>query len=388
MQGRDNIIRVLGRISQHRTIILPAAARPSSRCLLMAGAWHLALGAGCPPRLDRPATISLRQGLTVGRGAAHVLLDSLEIPNLISRIHATFIMDQACGTPVVENHSINLVRLESRQGEGLKPAKNVAKGKRAQLTEGCTIIFGSQGSLTEFCYVLRRGEPAASTSGTSVGDETDDEDEIICSLSAPPRESSAAGAPAADLAAGGLPTHADGGEPPYEDGTGDRDAEPDEGDDTDVEDPEQPLAEGQEASAPAMADAPASHSKHPEATSRPEPLAVPAVVDDGDFAEVGHAAGRDTGSERQRGDGSPSAADVEGGRACAFTEGGRGTEAGEEAAPTAHESPRGAATSSEAPSPSAMSTQALREALRMRAVSFHGCVEKAEVTIPWTCLLP
>ena len=120
--------------------------------------WQLRLRDGETPRLDRPAVITLRHNLTIGRGDAHVLLDSAALPNLISRVHATFYLDvtEYNGPVVVHNHSINEVRLEDRTGDTFKPTKNVAKDKMALLTEGCTVIFGRRGSLTEFCYTLHR----------------------------------------------------------------------------------------------------------------------------------------------------------------------------------------------------------------------------------------
>ena len=120
--------------------------------------WQLRLRDGETPRLDRPAVITLRHNLTIGRGDSHVLLDSAALPNLISRVHATFYLDvtEYNGPVVVHNHSINEVRLEDRSGDTFKATKNVAKDKMALLTEGCTVIFGRRGSLTEFCYTLHR----------------------------------------------------------------------------------------------------------------------------------------------------------------------------------------------------------------------------------------
>lgn len=125
------------------------------------GALVLALREGLAPRLDRPAVISLSDGLTIGRGDAHILLDSAAFPALISRVHATVRLDAALGA-TLENHSINQTALEGRCGAGLKPEKALRPGKRALLTEGCTVVFGSRGSRDEFAYVVRRtGAPAA-----------------------------------------------------------------------------------------------------------------------------------------------------------------------------------------------------------------------------------
>ena len=126
----------------------------------MSTAWHLALRAGAAPRVDRPASISLTDGLTIGRGQAAILLDSEKFPALISRIHATIFLDEALG-PVIENHSVNRVKLVGRTGGQYKASKVIKLHKRGVMTEGCEVIFGPMGSLDEFPYVLRRGEPDA-----------------------------------------------------------------------------------------------------------------------------------------------------------------------------------------------------------------------------------
>ena len=133
--------------------------------------WRLVLADGALPRLDRPAMITLSNGLTVGRGDADILLDSACFPNLISRVHATVFLDPSSRGPIIENHSINLVRLEGRTGEDLKPNKNLNKDKRALLTDGCTVIFGSTGSRDEFAYMVRRIETAAEFMEVPDGEE-------------------------------------------------------------------------------------------------------------------------------------------------------------------------------------------------------------------------
>eukprot|EP00966_Prymnesium_polylepis_P150080 3466979-Prymnesium_polylepis.1 len=48
--------------------------------------WRLELASGLEPRLDRPARITLMDGLTIGRGSAHIMLDSAAFPELCSRL--------------------------------------------------------------------------------------------------------------------------------------------------------------------------------------------------------------------------------------------------------------------------------------------------------------
>ena len=55
---------------------------------MSAAQWALTLAPGLDERIDRPARITLSEGLTLGRGGAHILLDSASFPNLCSRIHA------------------------------------------------------------------------------------------------------------------------------------------------------------------------------------------------------------------------------------------------------------------------------------------------------------
>ena len=74
--------------------------------------WQLELAMG-PPRLDRPAVIYLKDGLTVGRGNAMVLLDG-EKGGGMGRVHASFTIDGE--GPVLHSHSVNKCRVENRAG--------------------------------------------------------------------------------------------------------------------------------------------------------------------------------------------------------------------------------------------------------------------------------
>ena len=127
--------------------------------------WRLELVGG-PPRLDRPETIHIHDGLTVGRGNADVLLDSgtmnaagtFPLGAGMGRVHALLRIEN--GSVIMHCKSLNKCRVEGRQAEGLKADKNIDKDKSAQLTDGCTVIFASRASASEWRYVLRKSEPA------------------------------------------------------------------------------------------------------------------------------------------------------------------------------------------------------------------------------------
>ena len=102
--------------------------------------------------------IYLRDGLTIGRGNAHVLLDGEEHGAGMGRVHATIGIPDEHG-PVVHCHSVNKCRVENRGG-GLSD-RNVAADHNARLTEGCTLIFASSAPRAlDLCPLSRCSAPA------------------------------------------------------------------------------------------------------------------------------------------------------------------------------------------------------------------------------------
>ena len=115
--------------------------------------WLFDLASGLEPRLDRPARITLMDGLTIGRGGAHILLDSAAFPALCSRMHAKVTFEN--GQPVLECFGQNQCRVDELD---LEPTH------KAPLIDGCTVAFGSRGwrrsspkgaHTREFVYIAR-----------------------------------------------------------------------------------------------------------------------------------------------------------------------------------------------------------------------------------------
>jgi len=131
---------------------------------------RLAVG---PPRPDRPAVIRLRDGLTIGRhpkpipkpgdegpcsctpgckfceekNYADVRLGDLSsLPGLIGRLHARVALD--------DNGVLWLHHL-SELGRTRVGDKMLKANKSQRLTEGCPVIFGANGSESEYAYVCR-----------------------------------------------------------------------------------------------------------------------------------------------------------------------------------------------------------------------------------------
>ena len=71
--------------------------------------WRLELVTG-DARPDRPASFTLRDGLTLGRGNADLLLDSTRFGGLLSRVHARFHLAPG-QPPIVENLGLNRTRV-------------------------------------------------------------------------------------------------------------------------------------------------------------------------------------------------------------------------------------------------------------------------------------
>ena len=93
--------------------------------------WRLELVTG-DARPDRPASFTLRDGLTLGRGNADLLLDSTRFGGLLSRVHARFHLAPG-QPPLVENLGLNRTRV----GE-----TDLDKGGRAPLAAGVELVFG------------------------------------------------------------------------------------------------------------------------------------------------------------------------------------------------------------------------------------------------------
>jgi hypothetical protein len=131
---------------------------------------RLAVG---PPRPDRPAVIRLRDGLTIGRhpkpipkpgdegpcsctpgckfceekNYADVRIGDLSsLPGLIGRLHARVALD--------DNGALWLHHL-SELGRTRVGDKMLKANKSQRLTEGCPVIFGANGSESEYAYVCR-----------------------------------------------------------------------------------------------------------------------------------------------------------------------------------------------------------------------------------------
>ena len=93
--------------------------------------WRLELVTG-DARPDRPASFTLRDGLTLGRGNADLLLDSTRFGGLLSRVHARFHLAPG-QPPLVENLGLNRTRVGT---------DDLDKGERAPLEAGDEVVFG------------------------------------------------------------------------------------------------------------------------------------------------------------------------------------------------------------------------------------------------------
>ena len=93
--------------------------------------WRLELVTG-DARPDRPASFTLRDGLTLGRGNADLLLDSTRFGGLLSRVHARFHLAPG-QPPLVENLGLNRTRVGTT---------DLGEGERASLVDGEEVVFG------------------------------------------------------------------------------------------------------------------------------------------------------------------------------------------------------------------------------------------------------
>ena len=137
----------------------------------MSGEWLLRLDSSLSPRPTRPATIGPIAGgrsLVVGRDPSRcdVVLDSAAFPGLISRQHATIVLEES--GPVLRDSSLNGVGVD-----GGRTARGEAQ--HVPLRDGSTLVFGVRGSATEFVYRVAQRQTEADPQATAIAPEGSEE---------------------------------------------------------------------------------------------------------------------------------------------------------------------------------------------------------------------